>query len=223
MLENFNLETFIYSLAVGAIPVLFAITLHEVAHGWAANKLGDSTAKMLGRLSLNPIRHIDPIGTVAIPAFLLLMGSPFLFGWAKPVPVNTRNLRNYRRDMVLVAAAGPAANLLMAAFWTLFYGIVSVAGLGVAIGDGFMAMAKVGIIVNLLLMFFNLIPIPPLDGGRVLSGLAPPSLSSVLDRIEPFGFMIVIALMVSGILGQIIWPAISFGAALLRSVFLFWL
>ena len=220
---NFNPETFIYMLAVGAIPVLFAITLHEVAHGWAANRLGDSTARMLGRLSLNPIRHIDPIGTVAVPVFLLVMGSPFLFGWAKPVPVNTRNLRNYRRDMMLVAAAGPAANFAMAAFWMLVLGIVYVLASGTPVGDGFISMASLGVSINLLLMVFNLIPIPPLDGGRVLSNLAPRNISMLLDRIEPFGFIIVIGLVISGILWHIINPVIDGLTTLLRSVLLFWL
>ncbi len=220
---NFSLEGFIYALAVGAIPVLFAITLHEVAHGWAANRLGDSTAKMLGRLSLNPIRHIDPIGTVAIPAFLLIMGSPFLFGWAKPVPVNFRNLKHYRRDMILVAAAGPAANFVMATFWMLALGLIYVMAAGTPVGDGFVQMASVGVTINLLLMVFNLIPIPPLDGGRVLSGLAPPAISDLLDRIEPFGFMIVIALMISGILWSIINPVISGLTSLLQNILLFWL
>ena len=221
MFADFNLESFIYALAVGAIPVLFAITLHEVAHGWAANKLGDSTAKMLGRLSLNPIRHIDPIGTVAIPAFLLIVGSPFLFGWAKPVPVNFRNLSNYKRDMVLVAAAGPAANLLMAAGWMLFLSLVGGLMGDTPIAEGFASMAIVGITVNLLLMVFNLLPIPPLDGGRVLSGLAPRSLSSLLDSIEPYGFIIVIGLMVSGILWQVITPIMSFLQQILASLFYF--
>ncbi|HPE59874.1 MAG TPA: site-2 protease family protein [Thiolinea sp.] len=223
MFENFDLQAVIYALAVGAIPVLFAITLHEVAHGWMASRLGDKTAEMLGRLSLNPIRHIDPVGTVAIPAILLLLGSPFLFGWAKPVPVNFRNLRHYRRDMVLVAAAGPGANLLMACGWTLLLGIFAVLGHDSSVGQGFMSMAQVGVTINLLLMVFNLLPIPPLDGGRVLAGLLPPGPANALSRVEPFGFLIVLALLASGILSRILWPVIQALGSVLQTVFLFWI
>src|SRR5258707_13830253 len=161
------------TISIWAIPVLFAITLHEVAHGWMARYFGDRTAEMLGRLSLNPLRHIDPIGTVLVPGLLLAVGGP-LFGWAKPVPVATSALRNPRRAMVLVALAGPAANLLMAAVWCVMLGaIVRVKGNETL--DGWITlMAQAGILSNVVLAVFNLLPIPPLDGGRVLSGLLPP-------------------------------------------------
>lgn len=183
--------TLVQTLAVAVIPVLFAITLHEVAHGWVARYFGDRTAEMLGRLTPNPLKHIDPIGTVLVPALALLTAG-FLFGWAKPVPVATRNLRNPRRDMIFVAAAGPGANILMAVFWAFFLKAVAASGLAGPSQVFFLAMGQFGVLINVVLAVFNMVPIPPLDGGRVLSGLLPPRLSSRLDALEPYGLLLVL-------------------------------
>jgi Zn-dependent protease len=182
----------VQTLAVAVIPVLFAITLHEVAHGWVARYFGDRTAEMLGRLTPNPLKHIDPIGTVVVPA-LALATAGFLFGWAKPVPVSTRNLRNPRRDMIFVAAAGPGANILMAIFWALVLRLVDSTGMSDTAAVFLAGMAYVGVLINVVLAVFNMVPIPPLDGGRVLSGLLPPRLSSKLDALEPYGLILVLA------------------------------
>ncbi|MFU8822113.1 MAG: site-2 protease family protein [Gammaproteobacteria bacterium] len=179
-------------LAVAAIPVLFAITIHEVAHGWVARHFGDRTAEMLGRLTVNPLKHIDPIGTVVVPA-IALMTTGFLFGWAKPVPVATRNLRNPRRDMMFVAAAGPGANILMAVFWAFFTKLVTMSGFEGMTLQFFLTMGQIGVFINVILAVFNMVPIPPLDGGRVLSGLLPPRASTKLDAMEPYGLIIVLA------------------------------
>jgi len=198
--------TVVQKIAVWAIPVLFAITLHEVAHGWVASKLGDPTAKMLGRLSLNPLKHIDPIGTVLIPLLLLVMGG-FIFGWAKPVPVTMENLRNPRRDMAIVAVAGPLSNLAMAVFWALIVKLaVSMGGSMPQFATPLSYMGVAGVTINLVLMVLNLIPLPPLDGGRVVNGLLPPKLSWQYSRIEPYGFIIVLVLLATGVLGHIISP-----------------
>jgi Zn-dependent protease len=198
--------TMVQKIAVWAIPVLFAITLHEVAHGWVARKLGDPTAEMLGRLTLNPLKHIDPIGTVLIPLLLLVLGG-FIFGWAKPVPVTAQNLRNPRRDMAIVAAAGPLSNLLMAIFWVLILKLALVYGASMPqIATPLSYMGIAGVTINLVLMVLNLVPLPPLDGGRVVNGLLPPRLSWQYSRIEPYGFFIILALLATGALSYIISP-----------------
>jgi len=213
-----DLFAFLYKISIWAIPVLFAITLHEVAHGWVARYFGDRTAEMLGRLSLNPLRHIDPIGTVLVPGLLLAVGGP-LFGWAKPVPVATSVLRNPRRAMVLVALAGPAANLFMAAVWcAVLGGIARVNGNETL--DGWIAlMAQAGILINVVLAVFNLLPIPPLDGGRVLAGLLPPHLSARLEKIEPVGLFIVLGLSAFGLLGWLFNPTYRIIGRIINALF----
>jgi Zn-dependent protease len=194
-------DVFLLIASILAVPVVLAITLHEVAHGWAAKQLGDPTAERLGRLSLNPLKHVDPIGTVVVPLGLaLLTQGQWYFGWAKPVPVEFGNLRNPKRDMVLVAAAGPGANLAMATFWTLALVVAVLLGAGAVVAgapadDWFIRVCQAGIYFNVLLMVFNLLPIPPLDGSKVLAGLLPPRGADVIHRVEPFGFIIVILLM----------------------------
>jgi len=207
-----DIDVFLYRLSVALIPVLFAITVHEVAHGWTARQLGDPTAERAGRLTLNPIKHIDPIGTVAVPILLLLFsGGSMVFGWAKPVPVMFQNLRNPRRDMITVAAAGPASNLVMAMGWALLAASQeAVLGLDGPAAAWLSGVCVMGILINSVLAVFNMLPVPPLDGGRVLAGLLPPQQAHLLHRIEPFGFMIVVLLMVSGVLWTLLEPFLFF-------------
>jgi Zn-dependent protease len=194
-------------VAILLIPVLFAIIVHEVAHGWVAKRLGDPTAERLGRLTLNPIKHIDPIGTILVPALLVLMRSGFVFGWAKPVPVTWENLRHPKRDMAIVAAAGPAVNLLMAIGWGLIVKLSLLMPDSTAmVAEPLKYMGLGGILANVLLMVFNLLPLPPLDGGRVAVGLLPGPWAYRLSRVEPYGFFILIGLMITGVLSAIVWP-----------------
>jgi Zn-dependent protease len=205
-----SLET----IVLWVVPVVFAITLHEAAHGYVARHFGDRTAEMLGRITLNPIRHIDPIGTVLVPAMLYLTAGPqFVFGWAKPVPVNFGNLRRPKRDMLWVAAAGPFANFAMAFLWTLALRL-TMSDAGVT-SEGFARMAQIGISVNLVLMALNLLPIPPLDGGRIVTSLLPGGAAATYARLEPFGFMIIIGLMLTHVLQLLIEPLHDAGAWLL--------
>jgi Zn-dependent protease len=194
----------IQSILIWVIPVLFAITVHEVAHGWVAYQLGDGSAKMMGRLTLNPIKHIDPFGTIIVPALLYLASVGFIFGWAKPVPVNFDALHSPKRDMLLVAIAGPGVNLLMSIGWL----IVVVIGNSMKI-DILMLMGGAGIFINLLLTIFNLLPIPPLDGGRVVSSLLPNRLSYQFDQLEPYGIIILVVLLYLGVFQNVVLPLVN--------------
>ncbi|HQR21326.1 MAG TPA: site-2 protease family protein [Burkholderiaceae bacterium] len=212
------MDGIIQAITVYAIPVLLAITLHEAAHGYVARMFGDSTAYMLGRVTLNPLKHIDPVGTVIVPLAILLAskflaGGGFLFGWAKPVPVNFANLRHPKRDMIWVAAAGPGINLLMAVGWAMFLKLLVASGVEETF---FIEMARVGVFVNIGLMALNLLPLPPLDGGRILVGLLPHNLAYALARVEPYGFFILIFLLATNTLGFFLQPFYAFGVAIVR-------
>jgi Zn-dependent protease len=202
---------------ISIIPVLLAITVHEAAHGYAAKHFGDKTAYFLGRITLNPIKHIDPIGTVVIPGMLLLLSAPFLFGWAKPVPVNFSNLNNPKKDMMWVALAGPASNLAMAIIWAIVLGLFKSSGASYALF--IIGMAQVGIMINLVLMLLNLLPIPPLDGGRMAVSLLPSPWSYKLASIERYGMFILIFLIVSGLLSAILLPLLRFFQGTLIGIF----
>ncbi|MDO5653670.1 MAG: site-2 protease family protein [Brachymonas sp.] len=194
-----NFAQTIQTIAVFAVPVLLAITLHEAAHAYVASRLGDNTAKALGRVTMNPLKHIDPIGTVLMPVLLYVAtGGSFVFGYARPVPVQTRQFRQPRRDMALVAVAGPLSNLLQAFAW-MALGVV-VAGLGLQPQEFLPRVCRAGVLTNVVMFAFNLFPLPPLDGGRILAWLLPQQLASLLRQIEPYGFFIVMALVTMGVI-----------------------
>ena len=196
-----NLQT----LLIYIIPLLFAITLHEAAHGWVASKLGDHTARMMGRVTLNPIKHVDPVGTILVPLALLLMpGVGFIFGWAKPVPINFRALRSQKSGMIWVALAGPGANFLMAIGWL----ILAIISLKLELFTLY-SMARVGIFLNILLAVFNLLPIPPLDGSRVISALLPGPLAYKYGQFEQYGFLILLGLMLIGGFQLFVLPIVA--------------
>lgn len=195
--------------AIAVLPTLFAIVVHEIAHGWVAYRLGDSTAYMMGRLTLNPLRHIDPVGTILVPAILIITVG-FAFGWAKPVPINWAYLRKPKRDITLVAAAGPAANLLMALAWGLVAKLASILPASMtAVSFPLIYMGMFGIMINTVLMVFNLLPIPPTDGGRITTMLLPPRMGTVLAKVEPYGMIIILLMIPTGILWLVIGPVVD--------------
>jgi Zn-dependent protease len=202
-----DMDRIIQGIAIFTLPVILAITLHEAAHGYVAKLYGDLTAYAQGRVTLNPLRHIDPMGTIVVPLLLLAVSSPYLFGWAKPVPVNFGNLRHPKRDMLWVAAAGPGANLLMAFLWALVFKF------GLAIPESnfsepMLLMGQAGILVNVILLVLNLLPLPPLDGGRIAVSLLPHRIAYRFAQIEPYGFIILLVLLFTGVLGAVIGPFI---------------
>ncbi|MBP7392283.1 MAG: site-2 protease family protein [Zoogloea sp.] len=217
------MQELIATLTIWALPVLFAITLHEAAHGYVARYFGDSTAERAGRISLNPLRHIDPVGTVLVPGLILAMSSlagagAILFGWAKPVPVNFGRLRKPKADMLWVAAAGPFANLLMAIGWALLFKLAFAAP-DSAYALPLAKMADAGIQINAVLMFLNLVPLPPLDGGRIAVSLLPAGPAYKFAQIEPYGFPILLLLLFTGILGDILGPLVAIFRFVLATVF----
>ena len=213
------MDSLIQTITVYALPVLFGITLHEAAHGYVARMFGDPTAYQMGRVSLNPIRHVDPVGTIVVPLVLLFSsklmgGAGFLFGWAKPVPVDWGRLRKPKQDMLWVALAGPASNLVMGIIWAL--GLRLLAETGASPGDFWVRMAVAGIQINLVLMALNLFPLPPLDGGRIVFSLLPPRLAMPYSKLEPYGLLILIVLMMTGVLWVLLNPLMAFGQLVIR-------
>jgi Zn-dependent protease len=209
----------IQTILVYALPVLFAITVHEAAHGYVARHFGDNSAYMLGRITLNPLKHIDPVGTILMPLLLLFATSgAFVFGYAKPVPVNVGALRNPKRDMIWVALAGPASNFVQAVAWAVLWAVLTATGVQ---EEFFVGMARAGVLVNLSMWAFNLFPLPPLDGGRILVGLLPWKASQVVSRVEPYGFFIVLALVYFQIVSQF-WmtPLMGMGLGLIKTLVL---
>ena len=215
------MDVSLQTIALGVLPVVFAITLHEAAHGYIARAFGDRTAEMHGRITLNPLRHIDPVGTILVPGALILaaakLGGPhFVFGWAKPVPVNFGNLRDPKRDMLWVAAAGPAVNFAMALAWAVLFRFAMPGGMFDS--SSIVAMARIGVSVNLVLMALNLLPIPPLDGGRIAVSLLPMPAAHAFAKLEPFGLFLIVGLLAFGVLDNVMRPLLRFGEWALQSL-----
>jgi Zn-dependent protease len=208
----------VQQIAAWVLPVLLAITVHETAHGWVALHFGDRTAQMQGRLTLNPIKHIDPVGTILVPGLMLLLPGGFVFGWAKPVPVDWRNFRHPKRDMAWVAAAGPASNLLMGLIWALLARLALMLPADNWAKAPLLFMGVAGVFINTILMVLNLLPLPPLDGGRVLTGLLPRAWAYRFARIEPYGFIILLVLLMSGLLSKVMWPFVQLILTMLANV-----
>ena len=208
----------IQKIFIFSIPIIFAITVHEVAHGWVASKLGDQTARLLGRLTLNPIKHMDPVGTVLLPIVMIVF-TGYAFGWAKPVPVDWRNLGKPKRDMALVAVAGPLANLIMMIFWVLFLVIVSNLAFIPPYSNLLLTeMASVGIIINIVLIVLNLLPLPPLDGSRIFAAFLSPAMSIKYGRLEQWGLPILVVLIFTGLLGKILAPMVNLMLSLVELI-----
>ena len=215
------MDVSLQTIALGVLPVVFAITLHEAAHGYVARAFGDRTAEMHGRITLNPLRHIDPVGTILVPGALILaaakLGGPhFVFGWAKPVPVNFGNLRDPKRDMLWVAAAGPAVNFAMALAWAVLFRFAMPGGMFDS--ASIVEMARIGVSVNLVLMALNLLPLPPLDGGRIAVSLLPMPAAHAFAKLEPYGLFIIVGLLALGVLDDVMRPLLRFGEWVLHSL-----
>jgi len=213
-----GISEFLRSISIFALPLLLAVMAHEVAHGWVAEKLGDPTARLMGRITFNPLVHIDPVGTVILPVALMLMNAPFLFGWAKPVPVNFANLRGGRRSMAWVAVSGPLTNLMLACLSALVYravvllyttGWIHHSGLLVSIAEPVFLMARFSVVFNVVLMVINLFPVPPLDGGRILTGLLPRNWAYRVAALERYGMIIILLLIATGMWGNLLDPVLS--------------
>jgi Zn-dependent protease len=208
----------VQQIAAWLLPVLLAVTVHETSHGLIARSFGDRTAELQGRLTLNPFKHIDPIGTILVPGLMLLLPGGFVFGWAKPVPVDWRNFKNPKQDMAWVAAAGPFSNLLMGFAWALLARLALALPADSWIKAPLLFMGVAGIFINTILMVLNLLPLPPLDGGRVLTGLLPAQYAYRFSRVEPYGFVILLVLLMTGVLGVVMWPLVQVVLSLLSGV-----
>ena len=217
---EFDLNKVVYEVVIYSLPILFALTMREVAHARMADKLGDKSARAAGRLSLNPLPHIDPMGTLLVPLLMIILPSNFLFGWAKPAPINPSHLNNPRRDIAYVALAGLLANFAMAILWVIVLKIVTATVSEPATLKGFTDMAQVGVLFNLFVMIINLMPLPPFDGGRILSSLLSPTAADKLARVEPYSFFILLGFIVLGGWYYVLRPLLNLSYSFLNAIFM---